>query len=277
MPRNGTAITRDKFSGAEDFRFALSEGRVYGHTLVEKFGRHGDIQAAVEEDLFGAGQNFYYPTSASTISVVSDDAADDGGSPLGTGAWTVTVYGCDADYNEVSDTFTLAGTTPVSSSTSPLIKFFRVWRVKVGAVGSGGVNAGNIKVVDASSPENIIGYVTAGHGQSEQLQYTVPAGKTAHVYSGFFGVKEKEGAALAETSCIVHVWARNYNAASTNNLESWRLLESVDINNRGAGYARVGPISNIPQKSDIRVSAKVAANDTEVNGRLDIVLVDNAI
>ena len=276
MVRRGTTFIREKFSDSEDFYFALQEGRISGMSLVEKFGRNNDIDDATEEDIFVFGGNFVYPTTPATISVLSSDTEDSGlTSPLGTGAFDVTVYGCDANYAEINETFTLNGTTPVGSATSPLTKFLRVWRVKCGAVGTGGSNAGNIKVVDANSPEGVLGYILIGQGQSEQCQYTVPAGKTAHIIGGKASVAESPGGALKETSALVKIWVRDYNAASTNNYNSWRMIESADINNRGAGNVDLDSASRIAAKSDIRVSAAVSADNTQVDVRLNIVLVDD--
>jgi len=282
MSRLGTAFTREKFSGAEDFLFAVGEGRVYGHTLVEKFGRNPDIQAAAEEDIFMAGVNFTYPTANSVIAVVSSDVEDDPaniGSPSvpGTGCHEVTVYGCDSDYVEINETITLSGTTPVGSATSPLTNFFRVWRVKCGKCGTSGANVGNIRVYIANSPEENLGYVAATHGQSEQCQYTVPAGKTAHIVSGRASLQETEGGALKEASALVHVWVRDYNASSNNNYNSWRTVQTTNINNRGATTGPINSVSGIAEKSDIRVGADVAVNDTSVEARLNIVLVDNSV
>ena len=279
MSRNGTAFTREKFSSAEDFLFAVGEGRVYGHSLVEKFGRNPDIQAATEEDIFMAGVNFTYPTTAVDVSVYSSSSADDGAaSPIvGTGCHSVTIYGCDANYNNISETRTLSGTTLVPSPASPALKFLRVWRVKCGKCGSGGVNAGNIKVVDAESPQGILAYIIATPGQTEQCQYTVPAGKTAHIVGGRASLQETEGGALKEVSALVHIYVRDYNASSYNKYNSWRNVQTIDINNRGSTTSNIDTVSGIAQKSDIRVSADVSVNDTSVEARLNIVVVDNAV
>ena len=272
---NGDVIPDTGLALANADSLLIRRGLIVGTKLVEKFGRHPNIQAATEQDIFMAGVNFTYPTASVDVLIYSSSSADDGtSSPLGTGCWTATIYGCDDEYNEISETRTLSGTTPVSSATSPLTKFFRVWRVKCGMCGSGGENAGNIKVVDASSPEGILSYVTATHGQSEQAQYTVPAGKVAHIDSGHASCQEEEGGALKETSAIVHIWVREYNEASYNNYDCWRAVQTTDVNNRGSTGTPIETVSGIPEKSDIRASADAGVDGTSVSVRMNILVVD---
>lgn len=280
-----TTRKREKYNSVEDFLFAIAEGRVIGHKLVEKFGRHDDIQAAVGEDIFSYGADFYYPTSAATVAAFSHSASDDGtSSPLGSGARSVRVYGLDGNYNEISEEIILNAATPVTST----LEFLRVWRVKCLDVGSGGVNAGNILVISnasTASPQDVIGFVTAGNGQSEQAQYTIPAGWTGHIISGAGSVLEKVGAGPKETSAHVKFYIRDYQAdtsplsapGTTNNYESWRMVQSVDLNSRGSTVAPITTISKILERSDLRAAGEVSVNDSSVDVRFNMVLVKNTI
>ena len=67
-----------QLSEATDFYFAVAEGRISGHTLVEKFGRNPSIDKATEEDIWSFGGNFYYPTADTVISVFSSSTDDNG-------------------------------------------------------------------------------------------------------------------------------------------------------------------------------------------------------
>jgi len=278
-----TTRKREKYNSVEDFLFAIAEGRVIGHRLEEKFGRHDDIQAGTEEDVFSYGSSFFYPTSAATVAAFSHSASDDGtSSPLGSGARSIRVYGVDGNYDEIAETITLNAATPVDST----LEFLRVWRVKCIDVGSGGINAGNILVTSAAStasPKDVIGFVAAGNGQSEQAQRTIPAGYTGHITAGACSILEKSGAGPKETSGHVKFYIRDYQAdtsplsvpGTTNNYESWRMVQSVDLNSRGSTVAPITSISRILEKSDIRASGEVSVNDSSVDVRFNLVLVKN--
>ena len=268
-----------RLSNAEDWRFEVAQGRITGHYYTEKFGRNPEIDTGAEEDIYSYGGNFHYPVVPTQIFVRSSSAADQGGSPLGTGCWEVTVLGLDGDYNPQTDTFVLDGVNHVEGSTSPLKTWLRVYRVKCGACGSGGTNAGDIHVIDdaVSSPGNMLGHIVAGEGQSEQAQFTVRAGHTAQIIMGETSLRETSQGALKETSSLTQVWIRDYNESSTDNYNCWRKVESIDLNNRGKGQASFGPISQISEKADIRVSAIVGANDTQVDASFQIVEVRNSL
>jgi len=163
-----------------------------------------------------------------------------------------------------------------------------VWRVKCLDVGSGGVNAGNILVTSAAStasPQDVIGFVSAGSGQSEQAQYTIPAGYTGHIVSGACSILEKSGAGPKETSGHVKFYIRDYQAdtsplsapGTTNNYESWRMVQSCDLNSRGSTVAPITSISKILERSDVRATGEVSVNDSSVDVRFNMVLVKNTV
>ena len=280
-----TTRQRDKQNNVEDFHFAIAEGRVIGHVLVEKFGRNNSIANATEEDIFSYGGNFFYPTAAAKVALRSGSALDDGtSSPMGSGARSVQVFGCDDNYNDIDETITINGGTLVNSTKD----FFRVWRAKCIAVGSGGVNAGEIWVTSAastSSPLDVIGHIGAGEGQSEQTQYTIPAGFTGHIINGRVACLESAGAAVKETSAVVKIWLRSFIAdtspltdpGTTNNYGSWRKVQSVDVNSRGSTGEPISTVSKIAEKTDLRFSAEVSVDDTAVNARFNMILVKNTI
>jgi hypothetical protein len=124
------------------------------------------------------------PTSVFQIAVASDSAQDILTS--GSGAWTVQIIYLDANYASQTLSVNLNGQTAVATGINAL----RIQSAQVIATGSGGVNAGNIYVYDATSslsggvPQTAtklyaqiaIGYNTDGLGM-----YTVPAGYQAQI------------------------------------------------------------------------------------------------
>ena len=254
-----------------DFKLDVAAGRINGHSVVTKFGRNPAVQAAADEDIWAAGGSLTYLTSASTIRVkVGGNSLDD---TAGTGAQKVVISGLDANYAEVTDTLVTAGASASAASTN---SYLRVHTAYVTEVGGGGVNAGDI-TLEAVTGGTTQAFIPASEGRTQQLLYTVPAGKTAYVTGVKISCDESPTGAIKETTAHVKGFIRTYNTASTNNYNSWMLMFEVDLNNRGTGAVSLTQeqYSAIPEKTDIRMTADVAVNDTEVTARLFMYLVDN--
>ena len=86
---------------------------------------------------------------------------------------TGIVSGLDANYDEVSEAFTLNGSGTYTTTQT----FLRVFRAYV--TGST-APAGNITISNGSTYAQI----TAGENQTLMAVYTVPAGKSLYVYQG---------------------------------------------------------------------------------------------
>lgn len=114
------------------------------------------------------------PATACTVEVVSSSTDD---ASAGTGVKTARVYGLDSSYSEITEDFTLDGTTTAVGVTS----FTRINGIKALTAGTGGVAAGSIDVRDGSG--NIYGRISAGYTESQSAIYTVPAGKFASLTS----------------------------------------------------------------------------------------------
>ena len=155
----------------------ISMGKISGYNVISKFGKNPDIDLADGfEDIFAAGQNLTFMTSAKIASVTSTSTAD---TLTGTGARTLTIQGLDSSWNEVEATVNMNGTETVSTTQT----FLRIYRAFVVTVGSGGVNAGDITIsVDTDGTQ---AFILANEGQTQQAIYTIPNGKTGYFYSGF--------------------------------------------------------------------------------------------
>lgn len=107
-------------------------------------------------------------SAAAIVEVLSASALD---TAAGTGARTVTVQGLDADYNEVEETLTLNGVTPVQGA----VLFLRVNEFRVASAGTGMKNAGAITLRDAGAGTSR-SLIQAGESRAEVGVFTVPAG-----------------------------------------------------------------------------------------------------
>ncbi len=117
------------------FELEVAKGNVPGHSVINKFGRNTDVTAA--EDIWGAGGNWTQVTAACTSNFASSSASD---TAAGTGARTLTIYGIDGSYADVSETLTLNGTSNVATANS----YWHIYRALVATAGSGGTAVGTI-------------------------------------------------------------------------------------------------------------------------------------
>jgi len=152
-----------------DFPNRVGTGRVSGVVAQTTFGNNLSVGLSME-DVWFSGGTLYFLSSAETIDLVSDSSSDDG-SPAGTGAQTISVFGLDGDYNPVQETVIMNGTTPVTTSAA----FLRVNRMVVTAVGSNEVNVGTITAT-ASSSATTQAEMGPAYGATSKSQITVPNG-----------------------------------------------------------------------------------------------------
>lgn len=162
---------------------AVSSGAVTGTSSVFKFGFNPDING-VEETVWDHGGIYAYPAAAIQMSVSSSSVND---TAAGTGARTVFVAGLDANYNEISETVTLNGQTPVLTSAL----FLRINRASVVSAGSGETAAGDIYVgtgvVPAGVPATVYARIRLGDNQTLMAVWTVPSGYTGYILKGNIG------------------------------------------------------------------------------------------
>jgi len=140
-----------------------------GATYVRRFGYNPNVGTSQELiDSLGATTP-YMPTTAAQIEVLSGSAND---TSAGSGARTVLISGLDATFNQITETITLSGVTPVVSTLS----FIRVTKAEVIHVGTyGGQNVGQITVRRVSAGTTFL-IILATQGQSFSSHFCIPAG-----------------------------------------------------------------------------------------------------
>ena len=179
---NSVLSSISRFGLTEPFELQVARGQITGHKSLFKFGNNADINGSLES-IWSHGGIYVYPTSAIQMKVSSSDAND---TALGTGARTIVVSGLDANYNEISETVTLAGQTVVLTTNT----FIRVFRAFVVTAGSSNTAAGTIYVGDgtvtAGVPATVYAEIPLGENQTLMAIWTVPAGYTFFVYRGTF-------------------------------------------------------------------------------------------
>lgn len=242
---------------APDSAIMIAAGLVNGVTPDCKFGANPAVGSTIET-VWDEGGLYTYLAAASVLKVSSSSADD---ASAGTGARTVTIYGCDGDYDEVSESVSLNGQTAVNTTT----EFLRVWRVIVDTAGSGATNAGDIYVGDgtvtAGVPATKYAKVLAGNGQSLMALRTVPAGKKMLVSSCVFGTGKD-----ATNTVTVSFWARPLGGV-------WNIKEQQVIFQSTHQIVLPVPVA-FGEKVDFEARAVSAAGTPDVAVSFSYVLID---
>lgn len=159
---------------------------------------------------------------------------------VGTGARSVVVEGLDGDYNEISETIFLNGTTPVALTN----QFLRVNDAYVDQVGSGGVNAGliTVRVVTGSVVQITI---PIGQGQAQATNYTVGLNKEISIKDLDITVSQVAANAV---SVAVKLWKRLFD-------DSWRLIDTYTLGNVSKHIDFENDELELPAKTDIKITA----------------------
>jgi hypothetical protein len=240
----------------EPFELQVSRGQIQGHSRFCPFG-FNDAVGGTAETIWTAGGTYTFPSTATALSVVSA-STDDDGSPVGTGARTVTIDGLDANYLPVSETVTMNGTTAVSTTNS----FLRVNSVYVATAGSAGGAVGKITV--ANSTPTTLATIVATLGNSEQCIYTVPAGHTAYISRYLLSSYN----ATADAATVGLIFVKPFGGVN-------QLATTVRIPGTGAFTCEADYPFPVTEKSDIDFRANVTAGSGNVSAQLQMIVIQN--
>ncbi len=151
-----------KWNKSEPFELQVARGQIRGHSVVNIFGFNTSVGTSF---ITPWELNTQYPflSSAHQLSIVSTSASDTGR--------IVIISGLDASYNPITESITVNGTTPVTTTNAFL-------RINSMAAGDGTI-IGNIT---ASYNGTVYAQITDGVGRTQMAQYTVPAGHTFYLY-----------------------------------------------------------------------------------------------
>jgi hypothetical protein len=145
----------------EPFELQVARGQITGHEVVNVFG----FANAVSTTFVAVWENnsaYAFPTAASVMQVASSNASDT--------TVTIAISGLDANYNRISESVSLNGTSNVATTQS----FFRINSVVTTANNA----VGNVTVKNGSG--TTYAQVNAGNGKTNMSVYTVPAEYTAY-------------------------------------------------------------------------------------------------
>jgi len=147
-----------------DYHYEVGLGLRQGHRTFNKFGYNLDVDTG-EEVVSAFGGTYTPPTTATTLTIVSSDTADDG-DPAGTGAQRIQITGLDANRKTQTETVTLNGTTNVVTTST----WLGINRAAVALAGSAQENVGTITVT-ATTGGAVLAQIPAREGTTQQCIY----------------------------------------------------------------------------------------------------------
>jgi len=263
--------------GISDPMLGIPAGNYSGYSVVNKFGRSTNVDSGVATDIHdGANADSYptaalddrdtwqAPTQARTHQIKSTDVNDDG-DPVGTGARTIQIYGLTAwtDTSETSETITLNGTTNVATSNSYVI----IHRMKVLTAGSSGPNVGTIYAT-ADTDSTITAQINPAEGQTQMAVYGIGA-YDAYMVQYYMSAVKGAASVGIETTLLV-------NNEPDSQLTSFLVKHTLGLATEGTSkYThKFEPYFKITGPAIIKLRANASANNTDVSGGFDLILVD---
>lgn len=253
----GVTSSISRFGLYEPFELQVSRGQITGHTRFCPFGFNAAVGTS-PETMWTAGATYTYPSTATVLTVVSS-STDDDGSPVGTGARTVTIIGLDANYDEVSETVTMNGTTNVTTTQT----FLRVNEAIVATAGSTGSNVGAITI--ANTTPVTLAEIVATAGISQQCVYTVPNGKSAYITRYMVSSYNS-----TSTGSAAQIWFKPYGGANL-------LATTVRIPGTGAFTCEADYPFPVPAKTDVEMRGVTYSGSANMSGQLQMVVIQNSL
>lgn len=243
-------------SHALDFYLELSKGRIPGHIGINKFGYNLDVDTTtLPETIWSYGGQVPFPSGFSALSISSSSTNDTSG---GTGAIKIKIQGLDNNYDIIEEEVTLNGTSTVNSTVYS--NWHRIHRAFVTEAGSLEQNAGNINI---SIGSDVVAQIPAGHSQTQQAVYTIPAGYKGYIVN-FSGAIIRSG---NNKSASIVLYKRVNNVS--------RSIQEIAV--QSDGVTNINKTYTIPitieEKADVYVNAiSINADNTNIFSNFGLVI-----
>ena len=245
-------MARSSFNNDNFLNIARNLIRDTSH--INKFGFNDNV--GTDFEVIGVGSaNFVYPTTAAVASVVSTDANDDDGD---TGARTLSIQGLDGNYNDITETVTLNGTSAVTTTAT----FLRIFRARIETAGTSEGAEGTITV--SVGGNEIARLDPVYDNQTLQAAYTVPAGKTAYL------IRIQATSTKDNKAAMVGLFTRSSNADSV-----FTVKQLIEVYRNSVVVEFPVPLK-ITEKTDIELRGKnLNTGNVSIGGTFDLILMDN--
>jgi hypothetical protein len=273
---DGAATAANQTNGSQivhNYELAVARGLVSGVSSVNKFGAAPDGIQTTPTDVWSRAnstptqQIWLAPTAARIHSIVST-STDDDGSPVGTGARTIRIYGLKTwDLAETYEDIILNGTTPVNTVNSYVI----IHRMKVLTCGASGPNVGTISATAAAPDSTVTAVILPGDGQTEMAIYGVPSIQSFYL--------TRWSAAVAKATAVAAHVVFELRVNENPNVNTTCFLRKNDLAVQSTGSNNVEKIFINPPKYAgpciIKVQGTASAADIDAKSGFDGYLVTN--
>lgn len=237
----------------DDVHLNIARGLVKGTSFVHKFGAVPSMSTGVTGTIWDKDDTLYPWSAFNTPGVLTiATTAANGTASTDDSGKTVTILGLDADFNQVTETITISG----SSGTGTQV-FARVYRAFT--------SAENVTNINVSRGATQVLRISIGKSQTLMAIYTVPAGYTAYLTQGTTSI-EYGG------DCTIDMFVR-YSGTGP-----FRIGHTGEVAGTGMpyNYKFTVPIA-LPEKTDIDVRATVRSNNSRVTAAFDIILIQDSL
>jgi hypothetical protein len=211
------------------FKLRAAMGHITNGTPVFVYGNNPDVQN-VEETVWYHGGLYQYPSSATQMTVSSDDAS---------ATCQVVINGLDADFLHINEIIAVNGQTPVTTARS----YLRIQNAYVIANSTSGSVYIGVGTVTGGVPATVYERIFDGHNRTESGRYTVPAGRTFYVTHGTISHGSDSLNAYMTGSLIYRLNGLPFQTAAI-----------VNLNNRFIDFWFDFPIA-LPEKTDLETRA----------------------
>jgi len=242
-----------QFQKSTNFDFELSKGNIEGHTALF-LTMETDFMNPTLQTVWEVNAAFVWPTGDETWEVVSSDTDD---TAAGTGARTVLIEGLDTNFDVKTETVTLNGTTPVTTTTTD---WNRITTMIVATAGSSETNEGTLTLRVASAG-NIRTVILPTASRSFNGMYTVPAGKTAMIRQNIVFTPKGEDATTSPRLRLSggSVWI---SAGGAPTYQNGIIIQNVSM-----------PI--LPSQTDLEFRSLSTNSNTSLSIGIEVTLIDN--
>ena len=240
----------------------IATNRIPGKKAVNKFGANADIADGTEEIVWSPSGTYTFSTTADITDIVSSSASDSG---------KVEVQGLDANWDLVTQTKTLNGTTSVALDTA-LIRAFRM-KYQDPVTNVGDIQCGVGSTTTSFAAANLRAQIDIATGQTLMALYTVPAGKTAYFQKYYGSIIGDIGPPAKEPSYgIWRLWAVD---RANDFAPQLKHILAGSLAGTSTQEHPFDPPPSVGEKTDIYITAQPEGDIGSFTAGFDIILVDN--
>ena len=234
----------------EDDFLNISRNLVKGTSFIHKFGAVPAMSNGITGSVWDKNDTLYPWSAFDTPGILTILTTAANGSTVTTdNGKQITVIGLDENYNQISETFTISGSTATGTKI-----FKRVYRAFVTDSDS---NTAEIRVSRGATE---VLRISIGKSQTLMAIYTIPNGYNGYLTQGVASI-------LYGGDATIDMFVRYYGGA-------FRIGHTGEVAGTGMPYHYkfTCPIL-LPAKTDIDIRASVRSNNSRVTAAFDIILI----